>query len=74
MSTQKTADEIFSEQTSSWGEDRALYNVTPDEMSILRTAGSVPVVTNRDNGDGTYYNEVIWKEKNFASSSLTELA
>jgi hypothetical protein len=70
MSTQ--AQEILDEQVRGWGE-RSLYNVTPDELQTLKSAGATHVEVNKDNTDGTFYNEVLWNGKRFACSSTTKI-
>ncbi len=67
------ATTIYEEQVSSWGEHRALYSVTPEEIKILRNEGGEPLITNQDNRDGTFYNEISFRDKKFACSSIQKI-
>lgn len=68
----KNADAVVQAQIRSWGQERGLYTVCLDELRILVAAGAIRNVVNRDNGDGTLYNEVLYEGRTFACSS-TEL-
>ena len=69
MNDNKSAREIVETQIRSWGEGREMFLVDTGEIKILIHAGATRVVENRDNGDGTFYNEVLFEGKKFASSS-----
>ena len=56
------AQEIFNTQVNSWGE-RELYLVKEDEFKVLLSNGGSPLETNKPNGDGTFFNSLVFQEK-----------
>ena len=68
MSTKKTGNEILAEQMAGWG-NREVYGINPIELKTLLSEGASSTIKNRDNKDGTFYNEVTWQGQRFASST-----
>ena len=62
-------EEVFRSNIESWGK-RSVYNLSIEEMLVmLDSPHALVVCRNKDNGDGTYFTELIYNEKRFATSS-----
>ena len=68
-----TGYEILARETQSWGQERNLFVVSPEEMQTLIGDGANITVKNQDNGDGTFLNSVTFQGKTFTSSSREKM-
>ena len=74
LKKKKSAEEILEENIAGWGEGKDSFTVSPDEMKIiLLSPGAVIKVHNQDNGDGTFFNLVKFKDRMFNCSSCFEI-
>lgn len=74
MDPKKTAEQILHDQVASWGQPRNDFPVDISEMTVLLDCPDVQiVVSDKDNKDGTFYNEVIYQGKTFMCSSPQRL-
>ena len=56
----------------SWGPERDLFVVTPEEIGMLIKDGATVVVEEKDNGDGTFLSTVTFGGKTFSASYKKE--
>ena len=63
-----TAQKIVYEQLASWGK-RELYLVTKEEFRVLLSNGGYPIETDKPNGDGTFFNSLVFQEMTFCTST-----
>lgn len=63
-----TAQEIIDAQLASWGE-RDLYLVTEEEFVVLLSSGGYRVELDKPNGDGTFFNSLVFQGKVFCTST-----
>lgn len=72
MNVSQRADEILKGHTDSWP-DRREFLATVEEIKRLVQAGAKWKVVNHNNQDGTYYNEVVYKDYTFKSSTTEKV-
>lgn len=63
-----TAEEILHSHLESWGE-RELYLITEEEFAVLLDKAEKIEILKHQNADGTFYSELVFQGKRFASSS-----
>jgi len=74
MRTKKlSASEILSKHRKSWGPSRKFFEVSVEEMRILALEGGTHIVKNMENGDGTFYNKLLFDDLVFESSSVEKV-
>lgn len=68
------ATEIYNRCLNGWGDKKELFGVSHDEMEILLLdAETVIIEVNRNNNDGTFYTEVQYCSKKFATSNVEKV-
>jgi len=67
-----TAQEIFETQLGSWGE-RDIYLVSEEEFLVLLSDGGNQTEIDKSNGDGTFFNSLVFKNHKFCSTTSVEL-
>jgi hypothetical protein len=62
------SQKIVDVQLASWGK-RELYLVTEEEFKVLLANGGSPLETNKPNGDGTFFNSLVFQDMIFCTST-----
>ena len=63
-----TAQQIVDEQLAGWGK-RELYLITKEEFEVLLSNGGSLFEKNKPNGDGTFFNSLVWNGMVFCTST-----